>query len=175
MEAKKIDKSDNSGIKLILPIVEEAYHQEQNALEKWDRKADNLTRYISIYLVLYNLLVSLVNSKNAQGSFSIQFTRCDYIVMLIPALISLIFAITGQALSRIGFFPNAEELFDMFKSKPEKYKNEGDLLQYKLMSYNKFIKILRRNNLVKKICVFISYIGYFISIIILACNMYTIL
>lgn len=160
---------------MILPIVEETYHQEQNALEKWDRKADNLTRYVSIYLVLFNLLVSIMNSKVSQPTVSVTFTKCDYLIMLVPALISLIFAILGQALSRVGFFPNATELINIFKGKPEKYETENDILQYKLMAYNKFIDILRKNNLFKKIFVFISYIGYFISIIALACNMYTIL
>lgn len=144
-------------------------------MEKWDRKADNLTRYISIYLVLFNLLVSIMNSKVTQETVSIIFTKYDYLIMLIPALIALIFAILGQAISRIGFFPNADELIKTFEDNPRKYETEKDILQYKLMAYNKFINILRKNNTFKKIFVFISYIGYFISIIILACNMYMIL
>lgn len=173
MYRKEVIKIGESGAKLILPIVEEAYHQEQNALEKWDRKADNLTKYISIYLVLFNLFTSLVNAKNGQGN--IVLSRYDYIVMLIPALVAFVFAIAGQALSRVGFLPNAEELFKLFKSKPEEYETENDILQYRLMAYNKFIKILRRNNFIKKIFVFVSYIGYLISITMLSCNIYTIL
>jgi hypothetical protein len=159
-------------VKFILPIVEEAYHQELNALEKWDKKADNVTKYISIYLVLFNILFSFLKITAEQNKVSFVFTKSDYFLTLAPAIIALAFAVFGQAFSRIGFLPNAKQLITVFMDKPEKYSTEEDIIKFRLLTYDKLIKILKWNNLFKGICVLISYLGYFVSLIILAVQIY---
>lgn len=162
-------------IKYILPIVEEAYHQELSALEKWDKKADNVTRYISTYLVLFNILFSFLKIIAEQNKTLFVFSKTDYILMLMPAIIALVFAVLGQALSRIGFLPNAKQLVKTLMDNSEKYETEEDIVKFRLVAYDKLIGILKKNNLFKGICVLISYFGYFISLIILAIKIYNIL
>lgn len=164
------------GVQTLLPIVEESYHQEQNALNKWDNKADNITRYVSIYLVLVNLLLSILTSRIETEGQQIQvFGSKGYLMILLPAIISLLLAIIGQALSRIGFLPDAKTLLKNVDEQPEVFKTEEDILQYRLMLYDELIIILRKNNRFKCVCVMLSYIAYMVSLSIFAVLMYNIL
>lgn len=168
MEVSKIE----TGVKLLLPIIEESYHQEQNALSKWDNKADNITRYVSIYFVLVNLLVSILKTKSEIGIKMQNFGGMDYLLILCPVIISLFLAIIGQALSRVGFLPDAKTLFTEIEKHLDQFKTEEDICEYKLMAYDELISILRKNNRYKCICVLSAYIMYFISLIIFIVEMY---
>ncbi len=170
-EAKKIE----TGVRSLLSVVEESYHQEKNALSKWDSKADNITRYVSIYLVLVNLFISILKSNLDVGTEVQGFGGKDYLFILLPAIISLFFAIIGQALSRIGFLPDARTLLVEIKEQPDQFKTEEDILEYKLMAYDKLIDILRKNNRFKCFCVLLAYITYFLSLIIFVFEMYNLL
>ncbi len=159
------------GVREVLEIVKEAYQQEVFSMNKLDTKADNATKYISIYLVLVNLLITVLFKMQDLIQNAPRLSKLDYILILLPATITLIAAIFGQLITKMSFLPNGQTLIAVIEEYKTLFKTEEDYLQYRIDAYDKMIATLRKTNKFKRICVFIAYGGYFLSLAIFLCVM----
>lgn len=149
-------------LKNVLAIAEEAYQQEQERMKSLNQKADNLTRYVSIFLVLLNIILPLV-VKYTQIKFILAVFA--YIFVCVPSIISLIFAIKEQRLSTICRFPDGHSLIKV--ASEENLKTNDEWLKYKISQYDLAIKTLEQNNDEKVKDIKIGYGSYILSVIML--------
>lgn len=151
----------NTRLKNVLSLVEETYKQEQERLKALNQKADNLTRYVSIFLVLLNIIVPMVVKYT---NINFKFAFCAYIFVCFPSILSLVFAVKEQKLSKICRFPTGHKLLDMTK---DKVNTDDDWLKFKIAQYDKAIDVLEENNDSKVSDIRKGYNCYIFAIIML--------
>lgn len=149
-------------LKNVLTIAEEAYQQEQERMKSLNQKADNLTRYVSIFLVLLNIILPLV-VKYTQIKFILALLA--YIFVCVPSIISLICAVKEQRLSKMCRFPDGHSLIEV--ASEENLNSNVEWLKYKISQYDLAIKILEENNDEKVKDIKRGYGNYILSVIML--------
>lgn len=132
--------SIDTRLKNVFSIVEETYKQEQERLKALNQKADNLTKYVSIFLVLLNIILPMVVKYT---SIDLIFALCAYIFVCIPSILSLIFAVKEQKLSKMCRFPTGHKLLKMTK---DKVGTDVEWLKFKIAQYDQAIDVLEENN-----------------------------
>ncbi len=152
-------------IDFVLDMVKISYEQELERLKRINQKADNLTKYISIYLVMLNIVVSLVVKENM--SLTIAPWLC-YLLTIVPAVISLIIVVVTQAFDRLTFFPKGESLENDIIDNPAEYDSDLKLVSKQVALYDNVIMEIEKNNKRKIIFVIVGYIFYAISVVALA-------
>lgn len=141
--------------------MEETYKQEQERMKALNQKADNLTKYVSIFLVLLNIIVPMVVKYT---NINFKFAFCAYIFVCIPSILSLIFAVKEQKLSEMCRFPTGHKLLDMTKGKAN---TDVEWLKFKIAQYDKAIEVLEQNNDTKVNDIKMGYNCYIFSVIML--------
>ena len=136
----------NNQLSNVLAIVEKTYKQECDRLETPNAKADNLTKYVSVLLVLLNLIIPIVLDY---ASFSLKYAILAYIAIFVPSITSLILAVKEQRSSKIYRFPTGHKLLKVIqKVEAEKGKEftDKDWEEYNISQYDLAIEALEKNN-----------------------------
>lgn len=120
--------------------MKETYKQEQERLKALNQKADNLTKYVSIFLVLLNIILPMVVEYM---SIDFKFALCAYIFVCIPSILSLVFAVKEQKLSKICRFPTGHKFLEITK---DKVGTDVEWLKFKIAQYDQAISVLEENN-----------------------------
>lgn len=105
-----------------------------------NQKADNLTKYVSIFLVLLNIVIPMVIEYM---SVSVGLAITMYMLVCVPCLVSLIFAIKEQKSSKMCRFPTGEKITEIAKSE---ITSNDDWIALKISQYDIAIKVLEENN-----------------------------
>lgn len=152
-------------IRFVLEFAKISYEQELERLKRINRKADNLTRYISIYLVMLNLVISSI----IKGHIILNFSPwVCYLLTVIPAVLSLIIAVIIQAFDKITLFPMGYSLENDIIDNPEEYDSTLKLESKQIALYDDAITEIEKNNDSKIRCIIAGYVFYIISVIALA-------
>lgn len=149
----------------VLELVKISYEQELERLKRINQKADNLTKYISIYLVMLNLVVPVIIKEDIVLVFS---PRICYILTIIPAIISLVIAVIIQAFDKITLFPRGYTLENDIIDNPEEYNSSLKREAKQIALYDDATTKIEDNNNLKIRYVIWGYVSYIISIIALA-------
>lgn len=126
-----------------------------------NQKADNLTKYVSIFLVLLNIILPMVVKYT---SINFRFAFCAYIFVCVPSVLSLIFAVKEQKLSKMCRFPTGHKLLDMTKGK---VNTDVEWQKFKIAQYDQAIRVLEENNDTKVDDIRKGYNCYIFAIIML--------
>lgn len=157
--------------KNIFNITQEAYKQEQERIKSLNLKADNLTRYISIYLVMLNAIVLLIFKYAVLNIF---IAVMAYVLVFIPSIISLFLATRVQSLSKISRFPDGYLLDERTKDNDD-FDNDIDWIILTITEYNKAIKVLECDNDNKAKYIKWAYVMYDLAIVLMTIMSFTIL
>lgn len=152
-------------ISFVLELAKISYEQELERLKRINQKADNLTKYISIYLVMLNLVIPLVIKENIVLTFS---PWICYLLTVIPAVLSLIIAVITQAFDKITLFPMGYSLENDIIDNPEEYDSTLKLESKQIALYDDAITEIEKNNDLKIRYIIAGYVFYTISAIALA-------
>lgn len=152
-------------ISFVLELVKISYEQELERLKRINQKADNLTKYISIYLVMLNLVIPLIVNKNIVLTFS---PWLCYLLAVIPAVLSFIIAVIIQAFDRITLFPMGYSLENDIIDNPQEYDSALKLESKQIALYDDAITEIEKNNDLKIRYIIVGYVLYTVSIIALA-------
>lgn len=159
----------------VLDLVKISYEQELERLKRINQKADNLTKYISIYLVMLNLIVPLIIQKKI--AVAIAPWLC-YVLTIVPAVVSLVIAVIAQAIDKLTLFPTGESIENDIVDCPKDYDSDLKLQSKQIALYDDAISEIEKNNDSKIRCIISGYIFYAISVIafaVLALNVLVIL
>lgn len=152
-------------ISFVLGLVKISYEQELERLKRINQKADNLTKYISIYLVMLNLVVPLIIKENIVLIFS---PWICYLLTVIPAVFSLVIAVVAQVFDKITLFPMGYSLENDIIDNPEEYDSILKLESKEIALYDDVITEIEKNNDLKIRYIIVGYVFYVISVIALA-------
>ncbi|MDE7436123.1 MAG: hypothetical protein K2N01_09955 [Lachnospiraceae bacterium] len=152
-------------IGFVLDLVKVSYEQEMDRLKRINQKADNLTKYISIYLVMLNLVVPLIIKKNIALMLS---PWICYLLAVVPAVVSLIIAVATQALDKVTLFPMGYSLENDIIDNPKEYDSDIKLESKQIALYDDAIMEIEKNNDLKIRYIIGGYVFYSIAVIALA-------
>lgn len=154
---------------IALEIAEKSYQQQRRIIEKLDTKSDNIIKYISTYMVLVNFLPTVLSFAQADNLY---FSRYEYLILLLPAVITLMTTLIGQMYFKEKVLSLGSDILGMIEKHDFVFDENNSPVKLKMHIYDQLNKQLRKTARVKRIFVHVSYYVYILTLIIFVCVMF---